>query len=278
MIATYKRFGRLGNRLFLFSHLIAFSERFGVDVYSPAFAEFRKCFPYFTDASCPYVRAGGIDAVPRQYPGAWYRAEALLGIIPTVRFWDERDVVFDGDDAGDPRVSAMVEKGRIVFEGWKFRSHETILSIMPKLRNVFKPREDIQRVVSDRLVEAKGRGDTVVGVHLRWEDYRGTPLFFPLAFFLDRMKEIAELLQPAKTSFLIVSPEKLDQADFPAECIICSGGGAVHDLYTLAACDYIMGPPSTFSGWASFYGGKPLFAMREDSRFDDLSTVETIRW
>jgi hypothetical protein len=149
---------------------------------------------------------------------------------------------------------------------------------MPTLREVFRPREDILRVVDDRVAEARHRGAVVVGVHLRWEDYRGTPLFFPLASFLDRMKQIAELVKPARASFLIVSPEKLDPADFPPECIICSGGGPVHDLYTLAACDYIMGPPSTFSGWASFYGGKPLFPMREDSHFDDLSAAETIRW
>ena len=30
------------------------------------------------------------------------------------------------------------------------------------------------------------------------------------------------------------------------------------DLYGLAACDYIIGPPSTYSHWASFWGKGPL--------------------
>jgi hypothetical protein len=39
-----------------------------------------------------------------------------------------------------------------------------------------------------------------------------------------------------------------------------------------------MAPVSTFSGWASFYGGKPLFAMQGDVRFDDVSKAEIMRW
>jgi hypothetical protein len=37
----------------------------------------------------------------------------------------------------------------------------------------------------------------------------------------------------------------------------------VEDLYLLAKCDYIIGPPSTFSLWASFYGSKPLYMIRD---------------
>jgi hypothetical protein len=35
-------------------------------------------------------------------------------------------------------------------------------------------------------------------------------------------------------------------------------------MYVLAACDLILGPPSTFSIWASYYGQVPL--MQLDSR------------
>jgi hypothetical protein len=116
-----------------------------------------------------------------------------------------------------------------------------------------------------------------VGVHVRWGDYRGTEQFFPLPIFLERMKEISEILSPARVSFLISSPEKLRAEDFPSNCIIPPNAGSVADMYTLAACDYILGPPSTFSGWASFYGEKPVFTMRHDVPFTDLSAAETWR-
>ena len=42
-------------------------------------------------------------------------------------------------------------------------------------------------------------------------------------------------------------------------------GSSVGDLYALARCDYIFGPVSTFSQWASFYGDKPLFHLHESN-------------
>ena len=36
-------------------------------------------------------------------------------------------------------------------------------------------------------------------------------------------------------------------------------GTEIGDLYSLAACDYIIGPPSTYTQWASFYGQVPRF-------------------
>jgi hypothetical protein len=34
-------------------------------------------------------------------------------------------------------------------------------------------------------------------------------------------------------------------------------------MYALAQCDLILGPPSTFSQWASFYGQRPLCIVRD---------------
>jgi hypothetical protein len=35
----------------------------------------------------------------------------------------------------------------------------------------------------------------------------------------------------------------------------------ITDMYVLAACDAILGPPSTFSIWASYYGRVPLMQL-----------------
>ena len=47
-------------------------------------------------------------------------------------------------------------------------------------------------------------------------------------------------------------------------------GPAVHDLHTLAACDYLIGPPSTFSQWASFSGNTPLLHLEGVGEHVDL--------
>jgi hypothetical protein len=38
-------------------------------------------------------------------------------------------------------------------------------------------------------------------------------------------------------------------------------------MYALASCDYIVGPPSTFSLWASFYGQVPLCFLQKPDEF-----------
>jgi hypothetical protein len=41
------------------------------------------------------------------------------------------------------------------------------------------------------------------------------------------------------------------------------------DLHALARCDYIFGPQSTFTQWASFYGNKPLLLLKDaDDRLE----------
>lgn len=60
-------------------------------------------------------------------------------------------------------------------------------------------------------------------------------------------------------AFLVCSNETIDAANYPAELKIHTGERHfITDLYCLAACDGIIGPPSTFSIWASFYGKIPL--------------------
>jgi hypothetical protein len=43
-------------------------------------------------------------------------------------------------------------------------------------------------------------------------------------------------------------------------------------MYAFAECDYIFGPPSTYTMWASFYGNKPLYMMESASA--EFSTDE----
>jgi hypothetical protein len=50
-------------------------------------------------------------------------------------------------------------------------------------------------------------------------------------------------------------------SEFPGLPVAIGTTPAVVDLYSLAGCDYILGPPSTFSQWASFYGNKPMLHL-----------------
>jgi hypothetical protein len=37
-------------------------------------------------------------------------------------------------------------------------------------------------------------------------------------------------------------------------------------LYVLAGCHYLVGPPSTFTLWASYYGATPLYQVEDPDK------------
>jgi hypothetical protein len=76
------------------------------------------------------------------------------------------------------------------------------------------------------------------------------------------MRELAGQFPGRKVSFLICSDEPRTEAEFPGLSVGLGPGSVVGDLYALARCDYIMGPPSTYTQWASFYGNQPLYHLR----------------
>jgi len=53
------------------------------------------------------------------------------------------------------------------------------------------------------------------------------------------------------------------ESEFPGLSAGFSTGVPVEDMYALAECDYIIGPVSSFTQWASFYGNKPLFHLTD---------------
>ena len=180
---------------------------------------------------------------------------------------------FDAEDSKDTRVAAMIESPLVVFEGWDFRSRTAILQVRDKIISIFKPRPAVEEEVSKRMSVARGSSGIVVGVHVRWEDYRGTDRFLDLHEYVSRMTELRDLLSPQKVSFLVVSPESVPVESLPANSFSFAGKSAVVDMYSLAQCDYLMGPPSTFSMWASYYGARPLFLIKSGCPMNDISTA-----
>jgi hypothetical protein len=267
MIASLRKFGRLGNRLFTFSNLISFSDKHKTPIVMPAFDDYRRLFSYFKERrACTY----GTPASESVMNPLIMKAAGKVGLLPTVLFWEQRDVFFDSEDAADPRLKKMIDSRLVLFEGWNFRSRKAIWESRDNIRRVFAPVPEIAEPIAQRIADMRKRGDMLIGIHVRWGDYRGTERFHELADYFQRMEELRAVYAPAKVVFLVFSDEALSSAQLPENSWFCSGSLPVQDMYTLAECDCIAGPPSTFSMWASFYGGHPLFLMKSAKRFTDV--------
>ncbi len=109
-----------------------------------------------------------------------------------------------------------------------------------------------------------------IGIHIRRGDYktwRNGQFYFPVILYANIARELMKQFQTSNTVFYISSNENIDRNLFNGLKIINQHqqSSPFSDLYALSKCDYIFGPPSTFSQFASFYNDVPLlFIMDKD--------------
>lgn len=147
-------------------------------------------------------------------------------------------------------------------KGWNLRNETRFIAqAKAELIRIFQPSDEI--LAECRANVSACRGDIVVGVHIRRGDYKTWnegKFYYGNAIYRNLMNQIVQQMEYKRVSFIICSNENVDIADFEGlDCRTTNVTNALVDIYTLSMCDYIMGPPSTFSRWASFIGEKPLY-------------------
>ncbi len=130
------------------------------------------------------------------------------------------------------------------------------------LRSFFSPAKEIQRSVDAKIGIARRGTDVLIGAHLRQGDYRFHDqgmLYYETEEYVRLLQRVVGLFPGRKVRILLCSDIEHSVSEFsPLECVFASGTEA-EDLYELANTDFIVGPPSSFSQWASFFGSVPRF-------------------
>lgn len=152
-----------------------------------------------------------------------------------------------------------------------------------ELVKLFAPPAEVEDVI--RKDVASENGVVTVGVHIRRGDYASyrPELMFGMDVYKRYMENVASQLsrEGRVARFLICSDENIDLTVFEGLNVFkMSKGGVLYDLYGLSACQYIMGVPSTFSSWASFYGRVPmryLMSAHEDVQLSDFKVCQGLQ-
>lgn len=278
MVILVKRFGQLGNRLFLFAHLVANAAEYGCAVANPSFAAYARFFvaPAADDFGLLPVRV----AMLRHRRLAWV-LERLLGLVQrpqTFRWLAELgqrlpawlglpQLLYLDDSAGtfDLRSGAYLADVRqrvVLLHGWCFRDRPSFAQHAGLIRRLFALVPPHQQAVTAVLAGCRRTAQVLVGVHIRRGDYAtfaNGQYFYGNDVYAGHLRALRAQFAPAqRVEFLLCSDEALNLADFEGLPVHRGSGHFVEDLYALAGCDYLLGPPSSYSMWASFYGEVPL--------------------
>jgi hypothetical protein len=190
--------------------------------------------------------------------------------------WQEGDYF----NLSDPGYVKKARTGLVTLDGWMFNDRPNVTKHRLWLRDNIAPNADTRDACAAYAAEARTRADVLVGVHVRRGDYAkyyGGEFFYDNATYKRWMTAVAAELEARGKSplFILCSNENVELADFAPLRVQSGPGTAMRDLYTLAACDYIMGPPSSYSSWASFVGDGQLLVLRNR---DLAASLEKFRY
>jgi hypothetical protein len=274
--------GRLANRVLLFAHFIGAALEHGFSIVNPAFGTYAHLFPSTSrDLLCRFPPARSLPAPPGSRQLLIRAAQAAADLlhrrqragrdVGLVRLARTESMDLDGEG-----FLAVLRRHRVVFvQDWFFRSTRDVERHAEAIRAFFTPSPAFLARGLAAFDRARGEADLVVGVHLRQGDYasyKSGRYFYAHREYAAILGRIERAFPERRIAFLICSDAPLPEGAFASHRVSAGPGGALEDLYALAACDRLVGPPSTFSRWASFYGRVPLCILHSaDERIEAAS-------
>jgi hypothetical protein len=283
LVVIFSKAGQLGNRLFNFANFIAFAAAKEITVVNPSFDEYADFFEGTRrDLLCRYpsklsfwTRLCGPNMRRVFYKGASLVARIVrklggLGRLAQVVTVPD-NVFYLLDD--NPQAVDVFRNSKVVFvSGLQFRDISDIRKQSEKIRAYFTPSRAYLENIDALIRPIKKRCDVLIGIHIRRGDY-ATHLngryCFEVGDYVRVVEDVKTMFSDKKVAFLICSNDKLDGTLFAGSDVTSGTGHFLEDMYALARCDYIVGPPSTYSLWASFYGQSRLcFLQSRDAKLE----------
>lgn len=283
--------GRLANQLWLYISVFAYCAEEGYELHNYSFFEYAHYFNTQPPDKLarillfqPYRFLWLLSSVFTRHPGRlstylfrkYYRA--LIAIFSlfikkrTIRADpDSRPVYLPPSEGSYHRFMDFDtdENNSIYLMGWLFRNPTGIAKYHKEIVATFKPRKLYSDKAEDIVHTLRQQYKCIVGVHIRQGDYvrnyYNGELYFSEAevnTFCMEMLQIYELPK-SETCFVICSDGPIARKEFAPDLQIkVSDNSEIVDLLLLASCDYILGSNSTFAGFASYYGDKPLIVFQ----------------
>ena len=256
--------GRMCNNILQYGHVYAWAREHGRRTVSMRF-----CYKYKYFA-ISHTRGHNLLT----YLLAKYAAK--IGLLPIAAFHNPE---------GNPEAMALLESGKnVVVEGWYARFYDLFIKYIGEIRQLFA----FDKVVLDAAqanMEASDRSALIdsiqtkkeaadartikLGLHIRRGDYRtwhNGKYFFGDDVYAAYVNRFASLHPGMRiTVYVCGNDPALNKAYYtehlPGIDVRFPQGNPGEDLCLLSQCDWLIGPPSTFTLVAAMYRDIPLCWM-----------------
>ena len=262
MIIIGKKYGQLGNRLFLYAHLIAAAEEYGVKLMNPAFAEYAERFPRTrSDLWCHYPELEASAGSPHAgSPSRWkrnlvsktvelsgrgvhYLGGEIRGLkVIRLRTGEQCDLASDS-------FASQVLSQDVLLQGWLFRSEHLLNKHAEKVKSHLAIDFSLQEKIQSRLWKLREQADLIVGIHIRQGDYAtylGGKYYYPTSQYSQWMRQIADHYSPSRVAFLVCGNGEFSVEDFQGLNVSCEKRDVMDDLYSLPQGGFVSGSTQYF--------------------------------
>lgn len=246
------------NNLLQFAHVYAWAREHNRSVMSMRFS---YKYPHFRISRSKYV------SFPL-YLFAKYMA--ALNIIPTASFKHE-------DCDTNDLEKKMLQHKHIVVSGWFARFYDLFIKYRSEICDLFTIDDDICLPVRQQMTDIEAATNSEkdilrLGLHIRrgdYADWKGGIYCYPDEYYVCYVDAFARLFPDKEIHIYLSTNDSSVSAEHYQEISRTDTqvffhnlkGSAVGDLFMLSDCDYIIGPPSTFSLVAAMYRDIPLCRM-----------------
>ncbi len=250
MVVLFKGYNNHSNRLLQTVHLEAFCMEHGLKFYNPSFWRMKGLYG---------IKGKSSDAL------IW----SILCTLNKIRVLPK--IKFNQGGKQQEYEQILLRKKLVFVHGWRFRNLELTekfqkelvgkYSILPELFDANELYKDVLKI--DRSAY------NLVGVHVRRGDYRtwknGIYYFEDAVYqmYMDNLNAELSKATGKQTLFIVFSNETLQIQ--PSDSVILSKNPWYVDQKIMSLCDFLIGPPSTFTLWASYLGDARYYQITDDS-------------
>lgn len=259
MIYLHQKYGQMANRIILISHFAVTSIETGVKLKIQNFDEYKSLFDLTRLKNQDLITIDKHPFVSKILISLLYRFFKNSKKVSFINLNREKD---NHKDEFDLKNFVLKNKNKIIVpEGWGFRNHEGIKVHSKLIREIFSP---TQKTLDNLKQFKKVNDEILVGLHLRKGDYKeylNGIYYYNDDDYLKIINHIEKLFQSVNFKIIIFSNDSINPIFLNKKHIKSGPGEFIDDFFMLSRCDYIIGPPSTFSLVAAFLGNKKYFHL-----------------